>query len=68
MVDIFSFFLLDINNESISAKFNQMKHVIPWITEVIIKKMEVTCIYTSTVITLNNTKKYTLIVPLREVQ
>jgi hypothetical protein len=68
MVDIFSFFLLDINNEFISAKFNQSKHVIPWITEVIIKKMEVTCIYTSIIITLNNTKKYTLIVPLRELQ
>jgi len=68
MVDVFSFFLLDINNDFTSAKFNQMKHVIPWITEVIIKKMEVTCIYTSTTITLNNTKKYTLIVPLKELQ
>ena len=52
MVDIFSFFLLDINNGFISAKFNQMKHVILWITEVIIKKMDITCIYTSTIITL----------------
>jgi hypothetical protein len=68
MVDIFSFFPLDINNEFISAKFKQMKHVIPWITKVIIKKMEVACIYTSTIITLNNPKKYTLIIPLKEMQ
>jgi hypothetical protein len=38
MVDIFSFFPLDISNEFISAKFKQMKHVVPWITKVIIKK------------------------------
>jgi hypothetical protein len=30
--------------------------------------MEVTCIDTSTIITFNNIKKYTLIVPLKELQ